>query len=130
MSMPQPIFVALVGSTTEQVLKASKFFRLSQPGIGAALLAATNALPGGKVIPLDKLPLARIHLWICLDQAALEECESIHQSDRLNPDYYRGFYQELFPAACVLVQHSDPKQQKELLSSWAQKVIQAWVSTS
>jgi hypothetical protein len=130
MSQPQSIFVALVGSSTEQVLKASKYFRLSQPGIGAALLASTNALPGGKVVPLEELPRARIHLWICLDQAALEECKAIHQRDRLTPTYDRGFYEELFPEACVLVQHSSPKQQNQLLSSWAQKVIQAWVSTS
>jgi len=39
MSMPQPIHVALVGSTADIVRRAKEHFRLSQPGIGAAYLA-------------------------------------------------------------------------------------------
>ena len=43
MSMPQPIFVVLIGLTVEQVTIARKYFRLSALGMGPAYLCAINA---------------------------------------------------------------------------------------
>ncbi len=127
--MPLPVHVALVGTTSEQVWKASKHFRLSAPGIGPAYLAALDAASGGKVLSISELPPGRIDLWVCLDSAALIEAEALHQSDRAMPRYGRGFYEVLFPEACILIDTADSDERSKLLVSWAQRIMDAWQST-
>ena len=130
MSMPRPIHVALVGKNADQVREASKHFRLSAPGIGAAYLAAIDTDSVGKVLAISALPRGQIDLWLCLDRAALVEAEAAHQRDRATPRYGRGFYEEVFPEVCVLLESAHQAEQRTLLASWAQKVIDAWRATS
>lgn len=131
MSMPLPIHVALVASTAAQVKEASKCFRLSAPGIGAAYLSAIDAVPNEKISSPTELPPGRIKLWICLDQASFEIAKQLHDRDRRNSRYSRGFYDELLPEACVLIDNTiAAPERKNLLSNWAQRVTDAWYETS
>lgn len=130
MSMPRPIHVALVGKTADQVRDASKHFRLSAPGIGAAYLAAIDADAVGKVLAISALPSGCMDLWLCLDRSALVAAEAAHRRDRAMPRYGRGFYEEVFPEACVLLESANPGDQRALLASWAQKIIDAWRASS
>ena len=128
MSMPQPIQVALVGSTVAQVAAAKKHFRLSAPGIGSAYLSALDATPRGEVVPPSELPKALLTLWLCLDKDALAVAQHLHSQDAQNPRYGRGFYDEHFPQPCVLIE-TGPSSPK-LLSDWARQIIEAWYATS
>lgn len=130
MSIPRPIHVALVGTHADQAREASKHFRLSAPGIGAAYLAAIDTDAVGKVLAISALPRGHIDLWLCLDGAALTAAEAAHQRDRAMLRYGRGFYQDMFPEACVLLESADPGDQRTLLASWARKIIDAWRATS
>ncbi len=130
MSMPRPIHVALAGTHADQVRDASKHFRLSAPGIGAAYLAAIDPDSVGKVLAISALPRGCMDLWLCLDRAALIAAEAAHQRDRAIPRYGRGFYEEVFPEACVLLESAHQAELRTLLASWARKIIVAWRASS
>lgn len=129
MSMPQPIFVTLIGSSKVQVSRARKHFRLSAPGIGAAYLAALDAKPGGKIVPPGELPKGLITLWVALDPESLSVARSLHSADRRTARYGRGGYDELLPEPCVLIHESGSKL-KDGLRHWKEKIIAAWYESS
>jgi hypothetical protein len=129
MSMPQPIFVALVGEETSKVSRSTRSFRLSAPGIGGAYYCALDAGSEGRIVHPQSLRPGLVTLWICLDRSSLEACEALNARDRTLPGYGRGFYDEIFPEACVLVPDHGTVHQKNLLQDWAKKIIDAWYST-
>ena len=129
MSMPHPIFVVLIASSTSQVERAKKHFRLSAPGIGAAYLAALDATPGNKIVPPSELPKGLITLWVALDRQSLSVARSLHSDDRRTASYGRGrFYEEYFPEPCVLVLGDSTL--RESLIDWKEKIIAAWYASS
>jgi hypothetical protein len=123
MSMPQPIFIALIGSSKTQVSKAKKHFRLSVPGMGPAYLAALDSQPGEKIAHPSELPKGLITLWVALDLESLSVVRSLHSDDVQLPRYSRGFYAELLPEPCVLIPIDE-------LSTLKQKITEAYFETS
>jgi hypothetical protein len=131
MSMPQPISVALIGSTADIVRRAKKHFRLGVPGIGAAYLASLQTEPTDDIPALTQIPAAQITLWIALDAKSFSAAQLRHRADMQNPRYGRGFYNEHFPEPCILVDfNQSPKESKNQLSELAQRIINAWYATS
>ncbi|WP_131818218.1 hypothetical protein [Planctopirus hydrillae] len=131
MSMPQPIFVALIGATAERVDRAKKFFRLSTPGLGPFYLASLETEQSGSTQPLVQLPKNQITIWIALDPESFLAASLQHQVDSLNPRYTRGFYDELLPEPCVLVNiDQSPEESKRRLTDLAQKITSAWYASS
>jgi hypothetical protein len=131
MSMPQPIFVALVGSTADVVRRAKRHLRLRAPGMGCPLLATLEPEPSGDIQPLAQVPSGRITLWVALDNDALRASMQRHHEDTQNPRYDRGFYDEHFPEPCLLVDFcASPAQSKAQLAGLAQRLVDAWHATS
>lgn len=131
MSMSQPIFVVLVGSTADIVRRAKKHFRLSAPGIGPAYLASLESSPSDNIQSLTQLPTGLITLWVALDAASFFEAQIRHRIDLQNPRYDRGFYAELFPEPCILVDLSQSStESKTRLAELALSIIDAWYATS
>ena len=131
MSMPQPIHVALIGSSADVVRQAKEHFRLSAPGIGAAYMVCVDANSGDMIVRLDNVPKGLIHLWVALDKEALSAAQARHQSDAQQPSYNRGFYDNSLPDPCVLVDYEhSPSVAKTQLAKLARKVIEAWYDSS
>lgn len=131
MSMPQRIFVALIGSTPDRVHRAKKFFRLSTPGLEPAYLASLEGERSGNIYSLEQLPKNQITIWIALDPESFLAATLQHQNDLLNPRYSRGFYDELLPEPCVLVNiDQSPEESKRLLADLAQEITNAWYASS
>ena len=131
MSMPQPIHVALVGSTVDIVRRANKYFRLSAPGIGAAYLVTLEPMSSDSIQRLEELPSGRITLWVALDSESLSASQQRHQADLRNPRYSRGFYEDHLPEPCVLVDfEKSASASKKQLAELAQTIIDAWYATS
>ena len=131
MSMPQPIFVALIGSTADIIRRAKKHFRLRAPGIGAAYLASLDTEPTDDIPALTKVPAAQITLWIAIDAKSLSAAQLRHRADMQNPRYGRGLYNEYFPEPCILVDfNQSTKESKSQLSELVQRIIDAWYATS
>ena len=131
MSMPQPIHVALVGSSAELVSRAKTHFRLSAPGIGAAYLATLDLECTDPIRRLDDIPTGLIQLWVALDREALAASQNHYRSDVRNSTYNRGFFDELLPDACILVDYErSPSAAKKELAALAQRIIKAWYDTS
>lgn len=129
--MPQPISVALVGSTADVVRRAKRHFRLGAPGIGAAYLASLDAKTTDDIPPIAQIPAAQITLWIALDANSFSAAQLRHHADLRHPRYDRGFYNEPFPEPCILVDFSQsPKESKNRLAELAQSIINAWYATS
>ncbi|HQU42606.1 MAG TPA: hypothetical protein PK867_07325 [Pirellulales bacterium] len=129
MSMPQPIFIALIGSSKAQVSKAKKHFRLSVPGMGPAPLAALDSQPGDKIVHPSEVPKGLITLWVALDAESLSLSRSLHAADARLPRYDRGFYEELLPEPCVLIPIDD-RDAKTRLSALRKKISEAYFETS
>jgi hypothetical protein len=129
--MPQPIHVALVGSTADIVRKAKRQFRLSEPGIGAAYLATMEQTNSDTIVHFDKLPWGLVTLWIALDHESFVASRQRHAQDSLNPRYSRGHYAELLPEACILVdfENSETASKKRLIQLAAQ-ISKAWYASS
>ena len=131
MSMPQPIYVALVGSTADVVRRARKHFRLSAPGIGPPCLAKLETRPSHDVPRLTQIPAAQIVLWVALDTKSFAAAQTRHRDDLRNSRYDRGFYNVHFPEPCILVDFDrNPKEAKKQLAELALRVIEAWYATS
>ena len=131
MSMPQPIHVALVGSTTEIVQNAKRHFRLGDPGIGPVLLAALNAGSDDQIKPLSELPHDLIDLWVALDHESYMASQTRHHSDSSSPRYSRGFYNELLPEPCVIIEfEQSPEKSKLALNNLVKQIVEAWYATS
>jgi hypothetical protein len=131
MSIPQPIHVALVGSSRDEIRRLRRHFRFSQPGIGPAFFAALDATPGDTIVAPADLPIGIITLWLCLGRETFEVCAVLHGRDRRMPGYDRGFYEQIFPAACVqLEDRRSMRRLRQDLSDWAHRITEAWFSTS
>ncbi len=131
MSMPEPIFVALVGASVDVVRRGKKYFRLSEPGIGAALLATLEPISTGSIRRLVDLPSGLVTLWVALDDDSFVESRRYHQADLRNPRYSRGFYEGLLPEPCILVDFENREaESKKRLAELAQTIIKAWYATS
>ncbi len=131
MSMPQPIHVVLLGSTVDIVRKAKKYFRLSAPGIGPPYLATLDGECSDPIRRLDDVPTGLIHLWVTLDKSAFLASQDRYRLDTQHPHYDRGFYGELLPNPCVLVDFErSPTTAKKELSKLADEIISAWYDTS
>src|SRR6188768_844479 len=116
MSMPLPIYVALVGASSEGVKVAKKYFRLSAPGIGPAYYIALDAAAQGNIASPKNLPVGLITLWLCLDQEAFTFAKRFHAQDLKVSRYGRGFYDSVFPEPCLLIE-----AHQKSLSDWAKK---------
>lgn len=131
MSMPQPIHVALIGSSAAIVGRAASAFRLGAPGIGAAYLVSLEASSDTKFHRLSDVPVGLIHLWVALDRDSLAASRERHRTDANNPKYGRGYYDTSLPEACVLVDlERFPKDGKRQLAELAQRIIKAWEESS
>ncbi len=131
MSMPQPIFVALIGSTADIVRRAKKHFRLNAPGIGAAYLASLDTETTDHIPPIEEIPKAQITLWIALDAKSFSAAQMRHHADLRHLQYDRGFYNEHFPEPCILVDfNQSSKEFKNRLAELAKSIIDAWYATS
>lgn len=131
MSMPQPIFVALIGSSADIVRRAKRHFRLEAPGIGPAYVASLATLRAEDVPPLSQIPVNQIALWIALDDTSFSAAQLRHRSDLNNPRYSRGFYSEHFPEPCILIDFDrSPAESGKQLTELAQQIIAAWYETS
>ena len=129
--MPLPIHVALIGATCDAVTVARKHFRLSAPGIGAAYLSALDAKQKPNIVPPSELPESLITLWVCLDRESLAIAQKIHEKDSQDARYGRGFYKEVFPVSCLLIEQNDSiSERNQRLATLARNIVDAWYGTS
>lgn len=130
MSMPQPVHVAIVGSTVQSVLIAKKYFRPSAPGMGPPYLAALDGIPDGEVVPPSSFSDGFIDLWLCLDAESYAASRQLHLRDAHSAKCNQ-YYRLAFPEACILV--SAGKSSSALrasLSAWARRISDAWYDSS
>ena len=130
MSMPLPIHIVLIGSSSERIRSARRHLRLSTPGIGAPYLCALDAEAGNGILPPAELSKALITLWLALDSQSLQVAQKLHSGDLRTPRYGRGFYADLLPEACMLVEGDTPSQQHVALKDWERRITDAWYKTS
>ena len=92
-----------------------------------AYLIALDANSANKNIHPSEVPKGRITLWLALDAAAFSFCKECHSRDLRIPRYRRGYYGDIFPEACVLIDESKSnKEIAETLACWRQKIIDAY----
>ncbi len=111
--------------------KQKKYFRLSEPGIGAAYLCGVDADSDEKIVMPKSLPKGCITLWLSLDHKSFILSKKLHAKDLRNRKYSRGLYDETFPEACILLEYEQAMEKlEELLSFWVQQITAAWHETS
>lgn len=107
MSMPQPIYIAIVCSEIETLKYLRRRLPLSSPGIAPKFYLISLNGEANKITPLAELQNLQITSWVALDQDSVEFCRS--QSVQAN----RGFYDDLFPE--TLIEIKSKPDRKELV---------------
>jgi hypothetical protein len=72
-----------------------------------------------------------ITLWLSLDSESHTVSRELHSRDLRFAGYSRGFYEEAFPEACILIDAGQSTSKlRASLSFWAKRIIDEWYATS